>query len=80
VIAIWLEDGRLVVRDDIPPPEPPGGETLIRVLTAGICNTDLELVRGYYPYTGILGHEFVGVVERGPEALIGRRVVGEINA
>ncbi len=80
MIAIWLEDGRLVVRHDIPPPEPPRGETLIRVLIAGICNTDLELVRGYYPYTGILGHEFVGIVERGPEGLIGRRVVGEINA
>jgi threonine dehydrogenase-like Zn-dependent dehydrogenase len=80
VIAIWLEDGRLVVRHDIPPPEPPRGETLIRVLIAGICNTDLELVRGYHPYTGILGHEFVGIVERGPEGWMGRRVVGEINA
>lgn len=80
MIAIWLEDGRLVVRHDIPPPEPPRGETLIRVLIAGICNTDLELVRGYHPYTGILGHEFVGIVERGPEGWMGRRVVGEINA
>jgi threonine dehydrogenase-like Zn-dependent dehydrogenase len=70
----------LRLRDEVPVPEPPDGEALVRVLRAGICNTDLELVRGYYPYTGILGHEFVGVVEHGPPALMGRRVVGEINA
>jgi threonine dehydrogenase-like Zn-dependent dehydrogenase len=52
----------------------------VRVVRAGICNTDLELLRGYYPYTGILGHEFVGVVEQGPKQLVGVRVVGEINA
>lgn len=53
---------------------------LVRVRMAGICNTDLELTRGYYPYAGIPGHEFTGVVEEGPEDLRGRRVVGEINA
>jgi len=68
------------MRDDLPIPEPPAGEALVRVLRAGICNTDVELTRGYYPFTGIPGHEFVGVVERGPAALAGRRVVGEINA
>jgi len=78
--ALWLEDRTLSVRDDVPVPEPPTGEALIRVLRAGICNTDLELTRGYYPFTGILGHEFVGVVERGADAWRGRRVVGEINA
>lgn len=77
--AIWLADRRLEVRD-VPVPVAPPGEALIRVLRAGICNTDVELVRGYYPYDGILGHEFVGVVEEGPEALTGKRVVGEINA
>jgi len=51
----------------------------VRVLGAGICNTDVELARGYYPYTGVLGHEFVGVVERGAAELQGQRVVGEIN-
>ena len=45
-----------------------------------MCNTDLELVRGYYPFTGIPGHEFVGRVEEGPREWIDRRVVGEINA
>ncbi|MDO8665897.1 MAG: alcohol dehydrogenase catalytic domain-containing protein, partial [Gemmatimonadales bacterium] len=78
--ALWLEDRRLTIRADVPVPEPPDGEALVRVLRAGICNTDLELVRGYYPYAGIPGHEFVGVVENGPSALVGRRVVGEINA
>ena len=51
----------------------------MRVLQAGICNTDLEMTRGYYPFQGILGHEFVGVVEDGPSELSGKRVVGEIN-
>src|ERR1041384_739525 len=78
--ALWLEDRRLRVRDDVPVPDPPSGEARVRVLQAGICNTDLELVRGYYPFTGVLGHDFVGGVEHGPETLLGRRVVGEINA
>jgi len=83
VIGLWLEDGELRLATELPIPEPPPGEALIRVRQAGICNTDLELIRGYYPYTGILGHEFVGVVEQSPpgyEDLEGRRVVGEINA
>ncbi len=78
--AAWLENRELRVRDDLPMPDPPAGEALVRVLAAGICNTDIELTRGYYPYTGVPGHEFVGVVERGPEDIVGERVVGEINA
>lgn len=57
---------------------PPGeGEIPVRVLCAGICETDLQLVRGYMGFQGVLGHEFVGVAEAGEFA--GRRVVGEIN-
>ncbi|MEI2582275.1 MDR/zinc-dependent alcohol dehydrogenase-like family protein [Scytonema sp. PRP1] len=78
--GLWLENNQLQLRTDIAIPEPPPGEALVRVLCAGICNTDLELKRGYYPYAGILGHEFVGVVEQGPEHLVNQRVVGEINA
>ncbi len=78
--AVWLENCSLRVRDDVPVPTPPDGEVLVRVLEAGICNTDIELTRGYYPYKGILGHEFVGVVDDGPDHLAGKRVVGEINA
>jgi len=77
--ALWLEDRTLRWRDDLAVPRPAAGEALIRVLRAGICNTDLEMVRGYHPFTGILGHEFVGLVEEGPRALMSQRVVGEIN-
>jgi threonine dehydrogenase-like Zn-dependent dehydrogenase len=78
--GLWLENNQLQLRADIPTPEPRLGEALVRVLRAGICNTDIELLRGYYPYSGILGHEFVGVVEQGPPHLVNQRVVGEINA
>ena len=78
--ALWLENNQLQLRTNLPIPESPPGEALVRVLRAGICNTDLELIRGYYPYNGILGHEFVGVVEQGPSHLVNQRVVGEINA
>jgi threonine dehydrogenase-like Zn-dependent dehydrogenase len=80
--ALWLEGRALRLRDDVPLPAPPSGEALVRVSLAGVCNTDLELARGYYPYTGVPGHEFVGVVETadGAEEWVGRRVVGEINA
>ena len=78
--GLWLENNQLELRTNIPIPEPPPGEALVRVLRAGICNTDLELIKGYYPYTGIIGHEFVGIVEQGLKQLINQRVVGEINA
>jgi 2-desacetyl-2-hydroxyethyl bacteriochlorophyllide A dehydrogenase len=62
-------------------PEPPlNGECRVAVRLAGICRTDLELARGYMNFSGIPGHEFVGTVVEGPERLMGRRVVGEINA
>ncbi|HLF29268.1 MAG TPA: alcohol dehydrogenase catalytic domain-containing protein [Anaerolineae bacterium] len=91
-------DGNLRLETDRPVPATPAGEALIRVLQAGICNTDLELVKGYMAFKGVPGHEFVGVVESVSESasapsaalrgssrdasyrLIGRRVVGEINA
>jgi threonine dehydrogenase-like Zn-dependent dehydrogenase len=76
-----LLDGALRRRDDIAAPAPAADEALVRVLRAGICNTDLELARGYMGFRGIPGHEFVGRVEAAPDpALAGRRVVGEINA
>lgn len=75
--ALWLENQSVSLKTDCPPPTPPEGEVLVRVLKAGLCNTDVELTRGYYPFTGILGHEFVGVAESG--VLAGQRVCGEIN-
>lgn len=67
---------------DYPDPKPKEGEALIKVLMSGICNTDIEITKGYMDYHGILGHEFVGRVEdvKGENKdLIGQRVVGEIN-
>ncbi len=79
MLALWLEDRNLRLRTDLPRPQPSAESALVRVLRAGICNTDLEMVRGFYPFKGIPGHEFVGQVESGPEELRGHRVVGEIN-
>jgi threonine dehydrogenase-like Zn-dependent dehydrogenase len=77
--ALWLEENKISLR--AVPPLNKLNEALIKIRKAGICSTDLELVRGYYPYTGILGHEFVGeVVEAQDTSWIGQRVVGEINA
>ncbi|MBI4850127.1 MAG: alcohol dehydrogenase catalytic domain-containing protein [Nitrospirae bacterium] len=65
---------------DHPVPTPKQDEALIRVTLAGVCNTDLEITKGYMGFQGVLGHEFVGVVEKCNEkSLIGKRVAGEIN-
>ena len=78
--ALRIDQGRLALVENLPRPIREG-EALIRVTTAGICNTDLEIVRGYAGFAGTLGHEFVGVVGESPDASqVGKRVVGEINA
>ena len=74
--AIVLDD-RVRLHESRPTPAPADGEVLVRVICAGICETDLQLIQGYMGFRGVLGHEFVGVAESGP--LAGRRVVGEIN-
>lgn len=78
----------LTLEQSYPQPTPVDGEALIRVSLVGICNTDLEIIRGYLGFTGMLGHEFVGTIENiyGEQIreryhhLLGKRVVGEINA
>ncbi|MGY6217300.1 MDR/zinc-dependent alcohol dehydrogenase-like family protein [Methylolobus aquaticus] len=79
--ALWLERRTVAFREDVPLPELVESQTaIVRVRLAGICGTDLALLGGYYPYTGIPGHEFVGdVVATDDAAWIGQRVVGEIN-
>ncbi len=75
-----IYDGELKLVADHPLPQVPPGEALVRVVLAGICNTDLEITKGYLGFRGVLGHEFVGVVEEAKEkGLLGQRVVGEIN-
>ena len=75
--AIVLDGSDASFRLDNPPPQLVDGEVIVRVLRAGICETDLQLMRGYMGFRGVLGHEFVGIAEAGP--YVGQRVVGEIN-
>ncbi len=73
MLALRVDNKRLSIRD-IPKPDD-AEEVLVRVVVSGICNTDLEIARGYAGFNGTIGHEFVGVIEQ-----TGQRVVGEINA
>jgi threonine dehydrogenase-like Zn-dependent dehydrogenase len=80
VQAVVVEKGAVRVVSDWPCPEPGPGEALVRMRLAGICATDLEIVRGYSPLQGVLGHEFVGEVASAPDpAWVGQRVVATIN-
>jgi alcohol dehydrogenase len=77
-----LFDKKLNYLENYPIPEPRQNEVLIKVQMAGICNTDLEIIKGYMGFKGVLGHEFVGLVEKvngQDQQLVGQRVVGEIN-
>ena len=77
--AVWIEAGHVSLRD-LPRPPRPAGHALLRLIMGGICNTDLELQRGYYGFVGVPGHEFVAeVIEADDPAWLGERVVGEIN-
>lgn len=78
--ALVLGDDGLALVADHPRPTPGPGQALIRLRLAGICSTDLELVKGYFGFQGVLGHEFVGTVEACDDtSWVGRRVVGAIN-
>ncbi|KXK00765.1 MAG: threonine dehydrogenase-like Zn-dependent dehydrogenase [Acidobacteria bacterium OLB17] len=78
--ALQFKNGQVRLADVAKPSR--ADEAIVRVLLSGICNTDLEIARGYAGFEGTLGHEFVGVVEEAPgrSDLLGKRVVGEINA
>jgi len=86
--ALVYRNNTLTLEKSYPRPSLESGEALIKVLLAGICNTDLEIIRGYLNFHGVLGHEFVGIVESvhegpgasTPKSLLGKRIVGDINA
>ena len=79
---IFNNEEGLILKNDYLKPIPQKDEALIKVSLAGICNTDAEIVKGYMGYNGILGHEFVGIVEdvnSDDKSLVGKRVVAEIS-
>lgn len=80
--GIYFDGAKAVFRDDLKKPVPGPNESLIRILMSAVCNTDKEILKGYKAgFTGIMGHEFVGIVEESDdESLVGKRVVGELNA
>ncbi len=80
--ALYFNGSTIEYHQDYPQPQPSSAESLVRILRCAICNTDKEIQRGYKPdFRGIMGHEFVGIVEKSHDsALIGKRVVGELNA
>ena len=74
-------DGTLQLQTEYPDPKRPAGEALVELRLAGVCDTDIQLSRGYMNYCGVLGHEFVGtVLEADDSHWVGRRVVADINA
>ena len=78
--AVYFSESKITIIEK-PCPAPKTGEALLRPVLAGICNTDLELKKGYYHFTGTPGHEFVALVQKAPEhpELEGKRVVSDIN-
>lgn len=79
--GIYYNGSTAVYREDLPKPVPGEGQSLIRILLSAVCSTDKEILKGYRPdFKGIMGHEFVGVVDESDDAeLVGKRIVGEIN-
>ncbi len=80
MLAVHIERGKVSLRDQVKPKRGKS-QAILRLITGGICNTDLELLRGYYSFKGTPGHEFVAeVVDADSKRWVGKRVVGEINA
>lgn len=79
--GLYYDGTKAVYREDLQIPEPDEGRSLIKILLSAVCSTDKEVLKGYRPdFRGVMGHEFVGIVEKSDDAsLIGKRVVGEIN-
>lgn len=77
--ALVFRNGACSLERDYPAPVPLDGEALVAVRLAGVCKTDLEILKGYMGFTGVMGHEFVGEVTQGPGRWLGKRVAADIN-
>ena len=80
--GIYFNGQDAVYREDLPMPVRGEKESLVKILLCAVCNTDKEVRKGYRPdFRGVMGHEFVGeVIESSDKSLVGKRVVGELNA
>ncbi len=79
MLALVYDGQHPRLHKDFPDPRPSRDECLVEVKLAGVCSTDLQILKGYMGFVGVMGHEFVGVVRGGLTAMAGKRVVGEIN-
>src|SRR3954464_13163620 len=77
--ALYWDGSQLSCESKYPLPATDAGQALVKIHLAGICATDLQILKGYMGFAGVPGHEFVGSVSEGPERWLGKRVVGEIN-
>jgi len=77
--ALHWDGHTLRVQAAYPIPQATEDTAVVRVCLAGVCSTDLQILKGYMAFEGVPGHEFVGEVHAGPSELMGKRVVGEIN-
>ncbi len=77
--ALYWDGSQLSCQSDYPLVAANSRQALVKIHLAGICATDLQILKGYMGFTGVPGHEFVGSVREGPEQWLGKRVVGEIN-
>ena len=71
--GVYCDGTSVHLRRDLPEPSGGDGEVVLRVRAVGVCDTDIQLAKGYMGFKGVLGHEFVG------ETPDGRRVTAEIN-
>jgi threonine dehydrogenase-like Zn-dependent dehydrogenase len=77
--ALFWNGHHLTLESSYPTPKADAQNALVKVHLAGICDTDLQIFKGYMNFRGVPGHEFVGSVKAGPREFVGKRVVGEIN-
>lgn len=79
--ALYFDGKNLNYTENYQKPEISLGRSIVKVILAAVCNTDREILRGYHAFQGVIGHEFIGVVEQSDRKdMIGKRVAVELNS